>query len=339
MSKIATTLFQGAASDQLPVADVYTSPAIDLLSSSVTGVKNVLSDVFTSVRKKGFNLSDLAKMVDIDGGSVSLDATAAKNRLNSLLGVNITSIKDLPLSAQTAAISKLTSLSGISTNALRDANGDVMRVVNGVNAMDVQGILNGVKAVLGDTGLADIVDATAQMSFLGSLLDYSTSWGLVDTIQVIVDKFEKGTTERDYLEYTLTNSFQATVYTGDLDTMATIISSTGKDKLLAQYPNAISMILNGYVFPSDATQADYPNLLTKFMGVITSLDANWDTVYRNGQAVTDFTPFVTASNDSKTLLSYDDELWDLVLMAPSYPAADPIALIKQMYPGVAISAS
>lgn len=339
MSKIATTLFQGTSTEKLPVPDIYNSPTIDMLSESVTGVKSVLSDVFTSVRKKGFDLTDLARMVDVKAGKISLDPAAAKARLNSLLGVNINSIKDLPQLVQTQAATKLSALAGVDVNKITTNTGEILRVVDGVNAMDVQGVINGVKTVLKDTGLEDIVDSVAQMSFLGSLAEYATQWGLVDTIDIIVNKFERGTPERDYLEYTLSNSFQATIYTGSLDTMATIINSTGKDKLLALYPNAISMILNGFVFASDTVQADYPALLVKFKAVLDSLDVNWHTYYRNGAGVMNLEPFVTASNNTKTLFSYDDELWDASLIAASYPAVDPIAVAKQMYPGAAISAA
>jgi len=336
MPKIAQTLFQGAALDKLPVADVYNAPTIDLLSSSVTGVKNVLGSVFTNIRASGFNLSTLANMLDIKGGDVSLDPDQAKSRLNSLLGVNITSIKDLSPEAQLRAVNKLSSLAGVNVSQITDASGHVLKVANGVNARDVQGVLNGFKTVLGDIGLTSIVDATAKMAFIGSLMEYSTEWGLADTISTIMDKFEKGTTERDYLEYTLTNSFSAACVTGELDTLITIIKNTGPDKLMATYPTAINMVLGGYQFRADDQQADYPALLVKFLGVLTSLDPQWDSSVRNNQVVNKLAPFQTASRDARTLLSYNNDYWDCVLVADSYPLQDAVALVKTTYPGIAI---
>lgn len=332
----ATTLFQGAPTDKLPVADVYSAPGIDLLSSSVTGVKKVLGNAFTSIRSQGFNLSDLARMVKVDGGHVSISTDEATKRLNSLLGVNISSIKDMPLEAQNRAAAKLATLAGINTNELTTTSGQVIKVVNGVNAQDVNGILNGLKKVLGSDIVTSVVDTTAQISFLGSMLEYSTEWGLTDTIDIIMSKYEQGTESRDYLEYTLNNSYTAAVASGNLPTVATIIKNTGKDKLLAMYPNAVDMLLGGFVFPADATKADYPTLLALMESILVSLNPTWDSVVRNGVAVTTTAPFYSASNDSKELLSWDDKYWDLVLMAPSYPREGLTTIAKRMYPDIAL---
>lgn len=336
MANIAQSIFQGASTDKLPVADVYNAPTLDLLSSSVTGVKKVLGNAFTTIRSRGFDLNTLAGMIDIKSGAVSLDAEAAKSRLNSLLGVNITSIKDLPAAAQLSATRRLTELAGINVNSLTDTAGHILKTVNGVNARDVQGILNGLKSVLGDIGLSDIVDATAKMAFLGSLAEYATSWGLTDTVQTIMNKFEVGSTERDYLEQVLTTSFSAACVTGDLDNLQTIVDNTGPQKLLASYPTAISMVLTGFQFRAGTTADQYPELLVKLLQVLTRIDPNWDTVVRNNTAVTRLEPFLTASPDSRTLFSYDDTYWNLCLMAPSYPPQDAKAIVKTFYPDIAI---
>lgn len=335
-SNAATTLFQGAPTDKLPVADVYSAPGIDLLSSSVTGVKKVLGNVFTSIRSQGFNLNDLAKMVKITDGHVGISTEEATRRLNSLLGVNVSSIKDMPLEAQTRAAAKLATLAGINTNQLVTASGDVLKVVNGVNAQDVNGILNGLKKVLGSDLVESVVDTSAQLGFLGSMLEYSTEWGLTDTIDTIMDKYERGTETRDYLEYTLNNSYSAAVATGNLPTVQTIIKNTGRDKLLAMYPNAVDMMLQGFVFPADATKADYPNLLTLMKSILVSLNPTWDSVMRNGVAVTSTAPFFSASPDSQELLSWDNKYWDLVLIAPSYPNESLTTITKRMYPDIAL---
>jgi hypothetical protein len=335
-NSFAQSIFQGASTDKLPVADVYNAPAIDLLSSSVTGVKKVLGNVFTSIRSKGFDLNTLAGMVDINSGAVSLDANAAKSRLNSLLGVNITSIKDLSAAAQLNAVNRLTQLAGIGVPTITDAAGNVIKVYNNANGKDVNGVLSGIKAVLGDIGLSSVVDDTAKMAFLGSMMDYATQWGLVDTVQTIMNKFEVGSTERDYMELVLTQNFSAACVTGDLDNLQTIIDNTGPMKIIAQYPNAVSMVLTGFQFQSGVNPGAYPDLLVKFLRVLSSLDVNWDTVIRNNTAVSKLEPFLTASNDSKTLFSYNDDYWDLCLMANSYQTQDALAVVKTMYPGIAI---
>lgn len=336
MATIAQSIFQGASTDKLPIADVYNTPTIDLLSSSVTGVKKVLGNVFTSIRSKGFDLNTLAGMIDIKGGSVSLDAEAAKSRLNSLLGVNITSIKDLSPAAQLSAVKRLTELSGIDASKIVNDAGDIVKVYNGATGKDVNGVLNGLKAVLGNLGLSNVVDATAKMAFIGSLMEYSTQWGLVDTIQTIMNKFEVGSTERDYLEYVLTTSFSAACVTGDLDNLQAIVDNTGPQKILANYPTAISMVLTGFQFQTTATPGDYPQLLVKFLQVLTTIDPNWDTYVRNNKAVTKLEPFLTASPNSKTLFSYSDDYWELCLMSASYQTQEAKALVKQFYPMIAI---
>lgn len=336
MANIAQSIFQGAATDKLPVADVYNAPTLDLLSSSVTGVKKVLGNAFTTIRSKGFNLNTLAGMIDIKSGSLSLDADAAKARLNSLLGVNISSIKDLPAQAQLSATRRLTELAGVNVNSLTTAAGNVIKTVDGVNARDVQGVLNGLKTVLGDIGLSDIVDSTAQMAFLGSMMEYATDWGLTDTVQTIMNKFDVGSTERDYLEEVLTTSFSAACVTGDLDNLQTIVDNTGPQKLLANYPTAISMVLTGFQFRAGTTPDTHPTLLVKLLQVLTRIDPNWDTVVRNNTAVSRLEPFLTASPDSKTLFSYDTTYWNLCLLAPSYPPQDAKALVKTFYPDIAI---
>lgn len=336
MSKIATAAFQGSPTDNYQITDIYNKSGTDLLGGIVNGTQTVLDNAFTSIRKSGFNLSSLAKLVDISGGSVSLSSAEAEKRLGSMLGVNINSLQNLPDAVKSGAVSKLTALAGINTNALTQVTGQVINATDGVNAYEVQGILTGLKKVLGSDLITDIIDTTAQVSFLTSLLNYSVKWGLTDTVDIIMSKLS----DSKVASTSLSGSFTAAIYNGDLDMIQTIISQLGPQRLLATYPNATSLILTAYSFRDGTTVADYPRYYQQLIAILHTLDNLWDVTNRNGSLVRNLTPFTTVSTDAKTLLSYGDgtdaPYWDAILVAPNYPNTDAIALVKTFYPQIAL---
>ena len=337
INQTATSLFQGAPTEKLAVADVYNAPSFDMLSSSVDGVKKVLGNVFTSIRAQGLNLGMLAKVISVKDGNFTISQEEAQARLSSILGVNIASLKDLPPQQRLNAISRLTQFAGINTTSLTNQAGDILKVADGISAKDVNGVFSALERVIGKNPLLSAVtDDLAQASFLGSLMEYSTQFGLVDAIDEVMTKYQQGTTTRDYLEYTLVTSYSAAIANGVLATVDSIIRNTGRDKLLAMYPDAVNMLLGGFVFADGATPSDYPAIMAQLVAILNDLDPNWLTTTRNCVTVTKTEPFLAASPDAKTALSYNEAYWNLVLMAPSYPNQDLTALIRQTYPTIAL---
>lgn len=335
MASIANTFFSGLPTDKVGVVDVYNKPEIDLLSNVVGGVGTTLNNAFTRLKKSGFNLADLAKMVDLkqpDG----INVQEAEKRLNQMLGVNITSIKGMSPSQQLSTVSKLVGLSGINPNQLNTVGGGVLKVANGVQADNVNGILNGLKTILGSDVITNVIDTTAQMGFLTTMLDYSVNYGMADAIKSIIAKLNESKYYNRLALPSIVGSFNTAILMGDLDTVESMIDSVGANTLLAYYPNAVNLILRNYAFKNETTVFEYDALLEQLLRVLVSLNPEWATRTKNGESVSSLTVFQNIGRSARTLLMRDESYRTAIMVAPTYPPATKLTLLKKFYPMIAI---
>lgn len=353
VSKVASSVFAGAPTDELNVADVYLSPAVDMLTSLASTLSSVLDSVFNSIRTAGLDLSELAELlkslIPSSSSSSSAYTTAASSvtssqaveRLSSALGINVSAITDLPDAVKNQAVANLISLSGINVSTLGTSSGGTMSVTPGVSAQNVNGIINGINSVLGDSvaQVPTAVDGVAIQAFLLSLYNYAVDYGLSDAVTASATALNESATDTDTasdLVSAMVSKFPTAIANSDLDTMQAILNNTTPGAVVAKYPSAVNDIISNYTLDATVPVSSYPTVLDKMTGVLGTIDTTWATDTRDGVTVTSLSPFDGLSAGSSALFATSDEHQATALLAETYSSANTVSLLKQFYPNIAL---
>ena len=357
--KIASSVFAGAPTDTLSVADVYLTPTVDLLTSLASTLSSVLDSVFNSIRTAGLDLSELAELLKSliptssksSGSSYSstlasstTTTSEAVSRLSSALGINVSAISDLPEEVKNQAVANLISLSGINVSTLGTITGDRINVTPGTSAQNANGIINGINAVLGDTTTAvpTVVDGVALQAFLLSLYNYAVDYGLSDAAGTAASALNQSAVDTDTASDIVTamvSKFPTAVGNSDLDTMQTILNNTTPGAVVAKYPSAVNDIISTYTLDPSISVSEYPSVLTKMTNVLGTINSTWSTDTRDGVTVNSLSPFDGLSDGAAALFATSEEHQATALLAQTYSSANTVELLRQFYPNIALRSS
>lgn len=354
---IASSVFAGAPTDALNVADVYVTPTINLLTSLASTLSSVLDSVFNSIRTAGLDLSELAELLKslipssssssnsyyntTSTASSTTTSAEAISRLSSALGINVSAISDLPDAVKNQAVTNLISLSGINVSTLGTASGGTINVTPGTSAQNANGVINGINSVLGDTAtpVSTVVDGVALQAFLLSLYNYAVDYGLSDATASAATALNASASDTDTASDIVTamvSKFPTAVGNSDLDTMQAILNNTTPGAVAAKYPSAVNDIISTYTLSPSVPVSDYPAVLTKMTDILGTIDSTWSTDTRDGVTVNSLSPFDGLSDSSATLFATSEEHQATALLAKTYSSANTVSLLKDFYPNIAL---
>lgn len=330
---LASTVFGGSGKDQLASADVYseTVSSDDTLSVFKSTVNKNADRVGDLVKNSGMNASDLAELVDLEGG-VGLDADALTRRLGSLTGYRFDSLSSFAQSVKTDVLGAVDSWTGLELNGLVDTAGKFYPLING-DVRDARELFGMISDVMGDEYINKFVDLGAQAGFFGSLIEKCIEFGIPDAIDVLFSKIEDEEMRKEMLIQNLDRAARA----GDVDTLNEIKDLIGAKEMVARCPEIIEYIMAGYRIRDRTVVPNYQEHYDKMVKLFNELNPEW-CYTRMGihPSVSKLDVFTGANEVSIDIFSRVGAYQVEALIAKSYPLSTLKATAKQQWPLLAI---
>lgn len=373
--KMVSTLFSSGPKDALAAVDAYGVQGNKLLPS-VGGKLNidVLNDLSqklglstdpANALKSLLSSSGGNSLSGLLGGSNPLSAlTGGGNPLNALMGGSnpiqsaisqlssggwgvdkdtLTSRVVDALGGKTGLVNNLTpdlKSSITSTVGLPSSlSSQIAVVVNGVTQSLQTSQLDNAKDLISLVGevtkspqLASLFDSGAEATLMTGLLNEAIQQKMPGAVDLLIEKAR----DPEIAKIALTQNIPLALVSGDLSIIATLVQTLGAGPILKQVPNAVAIILSNYRLPSGATATVVEQQRTLLLAVLDSIDPSWDEAKRGTATVTNLTPFVSLSGDTKRVLGAMDPYATIIAIAASYPQASFLTQVKSLYPRIAI---
>lgn len=328
MSRIASPVFNGAPTDKLAPVDVYETTTPELRTRFQPAVSAFGQTLERSLGKQRELLGTIGKAVQ--GEQVDL-AEARTSLLDILKGSR-------------ATVNKL------SGELQRNLLGEVGKAITGkpirISAYDKSidlgygqlGDVQAISAMLGDlTGNSELFEAVnlgAEAAVFRSALEMVSAWGIPELVDDVLQEIKDEKERRRVVS----ESAYRIINTADIDSIETFINAVGADALVALYPDVPRQLLQQYRFKAETTPDQYPALLVQLVRVMDKLQPNWFITQRGSEEVWNLALINTASDAARLLFMTDEVYRTAVLIAPHYPLRPVRAILRDMYPGIAIVA-
>jgi hypothetical protein len=323
----ADTIFSGLGTDEMLAVDTYKIEGSNTQNTVTDAAKEYAYSAAEAIRKRPGILTEVVTIATKGGGNMT--KAEMTSRLIGVLG-----------SAGGGALSKLSqSVIGGAFNTLglsKDTQAQILLGVgqttkllaSGADLSSAQGIVGALGSIAGNSDLVKAFDLTAEAALFGSILQEATRMGATEAFDILKDfASDKSVWENAYVA----SSGQALI-SSDLDTLDKIISETSADKVLAENPDAVAMMIANFRFKEADVPSTYPTLLSKLKAVLGKLSANWYQYNRAGKWVINYAVFAKASDDAVTLFNIDRVLRDAVITGRMYPPAAVMTISKALYP-------
>lgn len=366
-SKIAQTTYESGPQDKVASSDktlIASNTANNLLpvnsdnsltsgtlsklmsKSGIGGISKSLTsglEAFASVASGTTNGSLVSRLQTVvDSGALNPDAM--KSRLKQL-GTNVDKIGG-DILAQTlkntgwiddATVNNLFG-NGIESsikNAKNVAKGfrlivdDVETMVKDIDFGSVTGISNLITAVTGQSDLLKVLGIDDALAGLKLINDISNVWGIPKLADKLFNTIEKDEDKRTYILDLLPSALSS----AHLENINLCIRELGASFIMAQYPQAIYLILGNYRLPAEKLipTLDESNLL---VSTLTKLDVNWDKYNRSGEMIFDLGKFSTATDVALKALSLNEQYFIPTIYVTNNNVTEQtwVEVAKEFYP-------
>lgn len=330
-SKLAATIFQSGAKDDLITTDVYNASTGVKNTASKTSIDSIISSSSGILKPSTLSLGTINGI--IGKGLTATSSTDITSRLISCIGGNKNAFESLTTNLKGTAIAELTSAIGIDSKNVQVLVGETSALIEGTDLKSATGILGLLSAVTGNSKLASLLDLGSEFSVIKALVLSAIAIGIPAIVDAALDHMKD---EKKKKELLLTSLRQAAI-ASDLTTINKALDYVGADGVIARCPDIVTLILTNYKWSAKTTANDYSSLSSTLINTLNRIDARWHTTTRNGVDVSNLAPFTTASSNALTLLKLNSSLVIPCSIAPSYPKRALVASIKAKYPKCRIS--
>lgn len=326
-TKLANAIVSSGAKDELMTDDVYgkkNSDVINKLSGLLKG--GDLSSLGLGNGKTSI-VGDLMKMVKTDGGKLSLDTKGWTDRLVAEMGTGSGSFAGLTDGLKGSLTSSL-SITPATYDKILLSVGDAYSAYKSGDLTSAKGVFNLMGKICGDSQFFQAVDLGAQSNLFTSLVDQAIRLGVPDAIDKLIEKSR----DRSVTDTALLNNIDTALRAGDVRTVNLIASTMGDGRVRAQVPQAARVLLANWRIPAKKKENDYPALWAELKATLDRIHPGWETVDRNGVAVTDLTVFSLASEDVRKVASTDAAMRVMSTIAGAYESRNLMETALQQYP-------
>lgn len=340
MVKLAVPAFNGGAKDELLAVDVY-APIDGETKNALT---SKLSAFGTSMSESLGGVTDTIKNIGkkVLGPNPNLDQ--AKDRIMRAMGGSRNDILSLATGIQNGIFSELTGADP-STNYVRKAsdmaNNIILIGTQGKQLMDRGGfnqtsaIMNFASQLTGNP-IFKALDLGAETAMLKGVLGEVTKWGIPSLVDDIIKASVDKTGNNRSAYHAVSRTSGQIAMTANIGTIRQLITSLGVAALTQGTPNFAQLFLGRYDFAAGTTEADYPARLAELVALMNQLKPDWFYVLRNGEQIVNYAIITSASDDAKKLFRSDPLYLQAIMTAPFYRNMGSTALMKRMYPQVAL---
>ncbi len=325
-SKLATTIFQAGATDDLITTDVYKASTAVKNTPSKTNIDSIISSASGSFKPSTMSLSSISGIVS--KGASSFTQTDLTNRLVSAVGGNKNAFESLTSGLKTSAISELTSSIGIDAKNVQVLVGETKTLIDSGNLKTANGLMSILSGVTGNSKLASLLDLGSEFSLIKAVVLSAIAIGIPALVDAALDHIKDDKKKKELL---LASIRQAAI-ASDLSTINKALDYVGADGVIARCPDVVVLILTNYKWASTTTASEYSALSTKLINTLNRINARWHLTQRNSVDVSCLKPFTTASASAISLLKLNSAYMVPCMIAASYPNRPLIASIKSKYP-------
>ena len=325
MTKLANTIFESGAKDQLITTDVY---------KASTGIKNSTSSSVNGIidkASKGLSVNKLSSLSVnniVAKGSNSINATDMTNRLIATAGGNRHAFDSLTSGLKSAALTELTRSMGLSTTNVKAIVGETETLIDSGNLKTATGITSLINTITGNSKLASLFDVGSEFALIKTVVLAAIAIGIPLIVDAALDHIKD---EKKKKELLLSSLRQAAI-ASDLDTINKAISYVGATGVLARVPEIVTLILTNYRWKTGTEASAYSTLSTNLINTLNAINPNWHLTERNNVTVSYLKPFTTASVNAITLLSMNNTYTIPCMIASKYLSIKLVGNIKAKYP-------
>lgn len=207
-------------------------------------------------------------------------------------------------------------INGVSNPYTSNNLTDTMQVLNLVNTLTTTPIIN------------SNIDVGAQSSVMSSAISALIGVGLGVAIGALIDNASDDSVAKNALQANI----QTAVAASDMTTINLLITKLGVGTIRSQMPNFVTALLQAYKIPAGTTGDQYASLGTALVTVLNTVQPAWDTLTRNGEAVSNLAPFTKVSADATKVLSTITTYATALAIASVYPSVDLWTALTTEYP-------
>lgn len=344
-AKIASSVITTKPDDSVLAKDAYSAtPSVTEDKLSLVSITNNAESVVKNMAITPANLGDVIKF---DGGSAGIDggklaevlkknsaAGMAKNgeagqALNKVANGALKNVDGLDKDTKLLAESLYPGILTSSAATLVDEAGEVYNIYDNADPKTASAITSIANKLLGTQAFGDMVDKTPELALAASVVKTAISLGIPKVIDSLVSKYKR---DQSILTQLL-KSVRSTIYRSDLPTLNTIMDHIGSEGVLAQVPDACSLLLSMYKFRKNTKGSEYLGLRSELLNTLTRIDSNWDKEMVNGQLKSSIKPFYRISSDATLLLRMVDETYLVqTMIGPTYISSDLYSLARKDFP-------
>lgn len=328
-AKLADTMMVSLPTEEVLTVDAYGIKGKETLNSVVGKLTGFATDLLQNV-----------------GGLKGLGSTLAKSALGSITSGGKIDVKSLTERVVSTMGGKSGILSGLSTslvsgigdqlgippniyNRIESTIGGAVQSYNAGNMKSASGIFDLVGRITGDSELSTYFDVGAEAQLLSTIYREALNVGLPDAIKAMNSKAKSS--EAAY--YALQSNLIVAANLGEIQTVSLMTEVLGAARVIGDCPTVVGRLLSAYTFPEGTVAESYPALYTTLVTSLNAIDPNWGRYKRGAVMATDLKYFTSISDDARTLLSSQESFAATAIkLAPSYPTADLLQVVKTNYP-------
>jgi len=327
MSRFASSSFTGAPTDELAAVDVYgkvNNETRNAFQSTISAFGQSLEESL------GRATSALGEIRDTLNKGV-YDPERAKSRLNDVLKSARGQVGKLSETLQSDILGTL----GVpleNTEQLRAKINGVVETIEAGDASSASGVVSLLKDITGKNDLVTLIDQEANVSVIQAALSEVSRWGIPGLVdEVLANSSDEVATQAVQRSIRQLNA-------SDIDTIEVLLARVGPSVLTAIKPDFPVQVLRSYRFPKGTTPGDYSERLSQLVDVMDQLMPTWFTTHRGttDQDVMNLAVINQASDDARLLFISSEPYRTPALIADNYPETSAKALLKRMYPLIAI---
>lgn len=330
ISKV-TSVFGNTVKEDLALIDSTAKNGIKSLNAFKDTQLGKLDSFIKSVTGNIVSMKDLNQLIDVRNGfKVNYDELT--KRLSDAAGFPLDSIVGMTNDIKRQAADLLDAYSSGNVTRMLNAAGIKFKVNDG--SYQMMSMLSNVISRMSeqDSDFKHIVDETAQMAFLNTMLQYTVAAGLWQGIDEILNKY----TIKEEGIRALGGFSTIAVTKGDVYTLQAIVDRCGIAVVRAKNQDLPVKLMRYFAMSTGTKDTEYADYKVRLLGILNAADPEWDSTMFGPVKAMNLAPFTRASQDAIKLLRYDDKYRDYVLIAKSYLPKSLVSLIKENYPKVAI---
>ena len=325
-SKLAQTIFQTGAKDDLIASDVYKADTGVKNTSSSLGLDSIISSASGALKPSTLSLGTLTGIVS--KGASSFTQSDLTSRLVSSIGGNKNAFESLTSGLKANALSELTSAVGIDAKNVSMLVGETKTLINSADLKTATGITGLLSSITGNSTLVKLFDFGSEFAILKAVVIAAVAIGVPLIVDAVLDHIKDDKQKKELLLDTLRQAAIAS----DLSTVNKAIDYVGPEGVLSRVPDVIEVIITNFKWSSTVTSEQYLDLSNKLINTLDRINTNWDVTKRAGVSVSYLKPFAQASEQAKILFKLHSKYMTPIMIAGNYPAISLPSSIKAKYP-------